>query len=108
MIELRSPNKKLKLWRVQFLEIKGKILNKQSIVYHHQIEIQPRVSEIERKTLLAGRFILGTNQEFIAQKYCGTIKINRLVKGGNGSSKTHNFFPYVFLSAVALMTMLIA
>ena len=74
MIELRSANKKLKLWRVQFLEIKGKILNKQSIAYHHQIEIQPRVSEIERKTLLAGRFILGTNQEFIAQKYCGTIK----------------------------------
>ena len=45
------------------LEIKEKKFNKQSIVYHHQIEIKPRVSEIERKTLLAGRFILGTNIE---------------------------------------------
>ena len=63
MIELRSANKKLKLWRVQFLEIKGKILNKQSIVYHHQIEIKPRVSEIERRTVPYGRFILATNIE---------------------------------------------
>ena len=45
------------------LEIKEKIFNKQSIVYHHQIEIKPRVSEIERRTVAAGRFILATNIE---------------------------------------------
>lgn len=44
-------------------EIREKILNKQSIVYHHHIEIQPRVSEIERRNLVAGRFILATNIE---------------------------------------------
>ncbi len=38
-------------------------MNKQSIVYHHHIEIQPKVSEIERRTLVAGRFILATNIE---------------------------------------------
>ena len=31
------------------LEIKEKIFNKYSIVYHYQIEIKPRVSEIERR-----------------------------------------------------------
>ncbi|MCL2939721.1 MAG: hypothetical protein MGU50_26085 [Trichodesmium sp. MAG_R02] len=61
---------------MQFLEIKGKILNKQSIVYHHQIEIQPRVSEIERKTLLAGRFILGTNIESHSGIYSSKILWN--------------------------------
>ena len=45
------------------LEIKEKKFNKQSIVYHHQIEIKPRVSEIERRTVSAGRFILATNIE---------------------------------------------
>jgi hypothetical protein len=45
------------------LEIKSKKINKQSIFYHHQIEIKPRVSEIERKTVAAGRFILATNIE---------------------------------------------
>ena len=44
------------------LEIKV-FFNKQSIVYHHQIEIKPRVSEIERRTVSAGRFILATNIE---------------------------------------------
>lgn len=43
------------------LEIKEKKFNKQSIVYHHQIEIKPRVSEIERITVASGRFILATN-----------------------------------------------
>ncbi len=47
---LKSINKKLKLWSVESLETREKILNKQSIVYHHQIEIQPKVSEIERRT----------------------------------------------------------
>ena len=45
------------------LEIKEKKFNKQSIVYHHQIEIKPRVSEIERRTVPYGRFILATNIE---------------------------------------------
>lgn len=48
---------------MESLEIKEKILNKQSIVYHHQIEIQPRVLGIERRTLVSGRFILATNIE---------------------------------------------
>ncbi len=38
-------------------------MNKQSIVYDHQVEIRPRVSEIERRTMVAGRFILATNIE---------------------------------------------
>ena len=42
---LKSINKKLKLWDLESLEIKEKIFHKQSIVYHHQIEIQPRVSD---------------------------------------------------------------
>ena len=46
------------------LEIKEKNFNKQSIVYHHQIEIKPRVSEIERRTVAAGQFILATNNVF--------------------------------------------
>ena len=45
------------------LEIKDNIFNKQSIVYHYQIEIKSRVSEIERRTVTAGRFILATNIE---------------------------------------------
>ena len=60
---LKSINKKLKLWMVESLEIKEKSLNKQSIVYHHHIEIKQKVSEIERRTLVAGRFILATNIE---------------------------------------------
>lgn len=58
---LKSINKKLKLWSVASIEVREKILNKQSIVYHHQVEIQQKVSEIERRTLAAGRFILATN-----------------------------------------------
>ena len=45
------------------LEIKEKIFNKYSIVYHYQIEIKPRVSEIEKRTVSASRFILATNIE---------------------------------------------
>ena len=45
------------------LEIKDNIFNKQSIVYHYQIEIKPRVSEIEKRTVSASRFILATNIE---------------------------------------------
>ena len=45
------------------LEIKEKKFNKQSIVYNHQREIKPRVSEIERRTVASGRFILATNIE---------------------------------------------
>ena len=45
------------------LEIKDNIFNKQSIVYHYQIEIKSRVSEIERRTVTAGRFILATHIE---------------------------------------------
>ena len=48
---------------MESLKTKEKILNKQSIVYHHQIEIKPKVLEIERRTLVAGRFILATNIE---------------------------------------------
>ena len=48
---------------MESLEIKEKIFHKQSIVYHHQIETKPRVSEIERRTVAAGRFILATNIE---------------------------------------------
>ena len=45
------------------LEIKEKIFNKYSIVYHYQIEIKPRVSEIEKRTVSVSRFILATNIE---------------------------------------------
>ena len=45
------------------LEIKDNIFNKQSIIYHHQIEIKARVSEMERRTVTAGRFILATGIE---------------------------------------------
>ena len=41
----------------------GKKFNKQSIIYHHQIEIKARVSEMERRTVTAGRFILATSIE---------------------------------------------
>ena len=60
---LKSINKKLKLWSVESIEIREKKLNEQPIVYHHHIEIKPRVSEIERRNLVAGRFILATNIE---------------------------------------------
>ncbi|MEM1169304.1 MAG: IS1634 family transposase [Cyanobacteria bacterium P01_H01_bin.35] len=60
---LKYINKKLKLWSVESLEIKEKVVNKQSIVYHYHIEIQPRLSEIERRNLVSGRFILATNIE---------------------------------------------
>ena len=48
---------------MESLEVREKILNKQSIVYHYQIEIRERVWEIKRRTLVAGRFILATNIE---------------------------------------------
>ena len=48
---------------MESLEIKEKKINKQSIAYHQQIETKPRVSEIERRTVAAGRFILATNIE---------------------------------------------
>nr|WP_293104397.1 hypothetical protein [Okeania sp. SIO2F4] len=60
---LKSINKKLKLWSVKSTELREKILDKQSLVYHHQIEIEPKNSEIERRNLVAGRFILATNIE---------------------------------------------
>ena len=47
----------------QSLEIKEKNFNKYSIVYHYQIEIKPRVSEIEKRTVSVSRFILATNIE---------------------------------------------
>jgi hypothetical protein len=47
----------------QSLEIKEKNFNKYSIVYHYQIEIKPRVSEIEKRTVSASRFILAKNIE---------------------------------------------
>ena len=58
---LKSINKKLKLWEEQIFrnQVKKKI-NKQSIFYHYQIETKARVSEIERRTVAAGRFILAT------------------------------------------------
>ena len=58
------------------LEIKEKKFNKQSIVYHHQIEIKPRVSEIERRTVAAGRFILATNIESSSDFHCSEILWN--------------------------------
>ena len=58
------------------LEIKEKKFNKQSIVYHHQIEIKPRVSEIERRTAAAGRFILAINIESSSDFHCSAILWN--------------------------------
>ena len=60
---LKSVNKKLKLWDEQIFRNQEKKINKQSIFYHHQIETKPRVSEIEIRTVAAGRFILATNIE---------------------------------------------
>ena len=67
---LKLINKKLKLWHFESLEIKEKIFNKQSKFYHHQIETKPRVSEIERRTVAAGRFILATNIESSSDLHC--------------------------------------
>ena len=58
------------------LEIKDNIFNKQSIVYHYQIEIKSRVSEIERRTVTAGRFILATNIEWSSDLHCTEILWN--------------------------------
>ena len=53
-----------------------KKINKQSIVYDHQIEIEPRVSEIEKRTVAAGRFILATNIESSSDFHCSEILWN--------------------------------
>ena len=53
-----------------------KKINKQSIFYHFQIETKPRVSEIERRTVAAGRFILATNIEFSSDLHCSEILWN--------------------------------
>ena len=58
------------------LEIKEKKFNKPSIVYHHQIEIKAKVSEIERRTVAAGRFILATNIESSSDLHCSEILWN--------------------------------
>ena len=73
---LKSINKKLKLWDLYSLEIKSKKFNKQSIVYPHQIETKPRVSEIERITVAAGRFVLATNIESSSDFHCSEILWN--------------------------------
>ena len=73
---LKSINKKLKLWHLESLEIKENFLNKQSKFYHHQIETKPRVSEIERRTVAAGRFILATNIESSSDFHCSEILWN--------------------------------
>jgi transposase len=44
--------------------------------YHYQIEIKPRVSEIERRTVAAGRFILATNIESSSDLHCSEILWN--------------------------------
>ncbi|MDE5084831.1 MAG: hypothetical protein O4859_27970 [Trichodesmium sp. St18_bin1] len=64
---LKSINKKLKLWDAQLFINQGKKFNKQSILYYHQIEIKPRVSEIKRRTVAACRFILATNIELSSE-----------------------------------------
>ena len=61
---------------LESLEIKEKIFNKQSKFYHHQIETKPRVSEIERITVAAGRFILATNIESSSDLHCSEILWN--------------------------------
>ena len=73
---LKLINKKLKLWGLKSLEIKSKKINKQSIFYHYQIETQLRVSEIERRTVAAGRFILATNIESYSDFHCSEILWN--------------------------------
>ena len=57
-------------------EIGIKEINKQSIFYHYQIETKPRVSEIERRTVAAGRFILATNIESSSDLHCSEILWN--------------------------------
>ncbi|MDE5084688.1 MAG: hypothetical protein O4859_27200 [Trichodesmium sp. St18_bin1] len=61
---------------MESLEIKEKKINKQSIAYHHQIETKPRVSEIERRTIAASRFILATNIESYSDFHCSEILWN--------------------------------
>ena len=73
---LKLINKKQKLWELKSLEIKSKTINKQSIFYHYQIETKPRVSEIERRTVAAGRFILATNIESSSDLHCSEILWN--------------------------------
>jgi hypothetical protein len=46
------------------------------IFYHHQIETKPRVSEIGRRTVAAGRFILATNIESSSDFHCSEILWN--------------------------------
>ena len=58
------------------LEIKSKKINKQSTFYHYQIETKARVSEIERRTVAAGRFILATNIESSSDLHCSEILLN--------------------------------
>jgi hypothetical protein len=41
--------------------------------YHYQIETKPRVSETERITVAAGRFILATNIESYSDFHCSEI-----------------------------------
>ncbi|MDE5120741.1 MAG: hypothetical protein O4965_11770, partial [Trichodesmium sp. St19_bin1] len=53
-----------------------KKINKQSIFYHYQIETKPRVSERERRTVAAGRFILATNIESSSDLHCSEILWN--------------------------------
>ena len=73
---LKSINKKLKLWEEQIFRNQVKKINKQSIFYHHQIETKPRVSEIEIRTVAAGRFILATNIESSSDLHCSEILWN--------------------------------
>ena len=73
---LKSVNKKLKLWDEQIFRNQEKKINKQSIFYHHQIETKPRVSEIEIRTVAAGRFILATNIESSSDLHCSEILWN--------------------------------
>ena len=61
----------LKIFRNQV-----KKTNKQSIFYHYQIETKPIVSEIERRTVAAGRFILATNIELSSDLHCSEILWN--------------------------------
>ena len=71
-----SKDKKWLMGNKKSLEIKSKKINKQSIFYHYQIETKPRVSEIERRTVAAGRFILATNIESSSDLHCSEILWN--------------------------------
>ena len=99
---LKSINKKLKLWDLYSLEIKKKFFNKQSKFYHHQIETKPRVSEIERRTVAAGRFILATNIESSSDFHCSEIlwnyKNQQSCERGFRFLKEPQFFADSFLS----------